>query len=82
MGPEHPNTLTSMSGLAESYRGLGRIKEAIQLHEKAFEIRRRVLGPEHPDTLSSMSNLSSSYDDLGRKSEGELVENESVSVLT
>jgi len=38
LGPEHPDTLQSMNGLAASYSSLGRTKEAAQLHEETLEI--------------------------------------------
>jgi tetratricopeptide (TPR) repeat protein len=65
LGSEHPDTLTSMSNLAASYRELGRSKEAAQLDEQTLGIRKRVLGLEHPGTLISMNNLAASYRHLG-----------------
>ena len=55
LGPEHPDTLSSMHNLAFVLQKLGKFDEARTLNERALEIRRRVLGPEHPDTLASMS---------------------------
>ena len=57
LGPEHPDTLSSMNNLAIALRDMGQHAEAAQQHRRALAIRQRVLGPEHPDTLSSMSNL-------------------------
>ena len=54
LGPEHPETLTSMTDLARALRQLGKTDEGRKLHEQALEIQRRILGPEHPDTLWSM----------------------------
>jgi tetratricopeptide (TPR) repeat protein len=65
LGPEHRDTLTSMSNLAETLRAQGDLPGACKLHEEALDIRRRVLGPEHPDTLTSTNNLSLTLDAQG-----------------
>ncbi|KAL2036638.1 hypothetical protein N7G274_010664 [Stereocaulon virgatum] len=74
LGQEHPETLTSMSNLASTYRNQGRWKEAEQLEVQVAEIRKRVLGQEHPETLTSMSNLASTYRNQGRWKEAEQLE--------
>jgi serine/threonine protein kinase len=66
LGPDHPDTLTSMDGLAMSYGGLGQFAEALELHEQTLALRKAKLGPDHPETLTSMSHLASSYSDVGR----------------
>ena len=48
LGPEHPETLTSMDNLASTYLNQGRWQEAEELLAQMIEIRTRVLGPEHP----------------------------------
>jgi Tetratricopeptide repeat len=45
LGNEHPNTLTTMAGLATRYSKLGRHQEAIGLREKTLEARQRTLAP-------------------------------------
>ncbi len=57
LGPEHPDTLKSMSNLAFLLDREGHYAEAEKLDRETLDIRRRVLGPEHPDTLASMNNL-------------------------
>ncbi|KAF1952151.1 vegetative incompatibility protein HET-E-1 [Byssothecium circinans] len=57
LGPNHPDTLTSMAILASRYRKQRRWKEAEDLEVWVMETRMRVLGDEHPDTLTAMSNL-------------------------
>ena len=52
LGPEHPNTLTSMANLACTYGSQGRWTEAEKLDVQVMETSKTVLGPEHPDTLS------------------------------
>ncbi|KAL2859126.1 tetratricopeptide repeat protein, partial [Aspergillus lucknowensis] len=51
LGPEHPDTLTSMANLASTYWNQGQWKEAEELEVQVMETRKHVLGPEHPDTL-------------------------------
>jgi non-specific serine/threonine protein kinase/serine/threonine-protein kinase len=54
LGPEHPDTLSSMYGQATAYDGQGKSAQAEALYSQALAIRRRVLGPEHPETLRTM----------------------------
>lgn len=68
-GPDHPDTLASMSNLALSYAALNRPADALQLREEVLAIRKRVLPPDHPDTLKSMVNLANSLIRLDRGAE-------------
>ncbi|GLB08582.1 hypothetical protein AtubIFM57258_004479 [Aspergillus tubingensis] len=74
LGPEHPDTLSSMSNLALTYSYQGQWKEAEELQVQVLELRKRVLGPEHPDTFTSMSNLASTYSDQGQWKEAKELE--------
>ncbi len=69
LGPNHIDTLKSMSNLGIMYADIGRHGEALKLHEEAFALRQVNLGPDHIDTLQSMLNLANSYTDLGRHAE-------------
>ncbi|MFI0998681.1 FxSxx-COOH system tetratricopeptide repeat protein [Streptomyces galbus] len=64
-GPDHPDTLTSRSSLANSYSDAGRAREALELREQVLADRERYLGPYHPDTLGARHNLANSYSDAG-----------------
>ncbi len=64
--PDHPDTLTSMMSLANSYSALNRPADALKLNEETLAIRKRVLPPDHPDTLASMVNLAGSLVRLDR----------------
>jgi tetratricopeptide (TPR) repeat protein len=66
LGPDHPDTLTSMNNLATSYAAVGRHTEALKLREETLALLKTKLGPDHPDTLMSMNNLAASYLALGR----------------
>lgn len=69
LGPEHPNTLISMSWIASALGSQGRYAEAEQMHRQTLELRKKVLGPEHPDTLISMSWIASVLSSQGKHAE-------------
>ncbi|KAJ5915324.1 P-loop containing nucleoside triphosphate hydrolase protein [Penicillium verhagenii] len=71
LGPEHPDTLSSIANLASTYWSQGLWKEAEELGVQVIETREQVLGPEHPDTLTSIANLASTYQNQGRWKEAE-----------
>ncbi|HVN04508.1 MAG TPA: serine/threonine-protein kinase [Bryobacteraceae bacterium] len=80
LGPQHPDTLTSMNSLGASLAGQGRYAEAEKLNRATLEMRRRVLGPEHPDTLKSMSNLAIALRGEGRFAEAEKLNRETLEI--
>jgi tetratricopeptide (TPR) repeat protein len=57
LGPEHPDTLTSMSNLAGVLMLQGKYKDAEAINRQALALREKVLGREYPDTLTNTSNL-------------------------
>jgi tetratricopeptide (TPR) repeat protein len=57
LGPEHPDTLTSMDELGVLYTYQGKYGAAEALLTKVLEARKRVLGSTHKDTLGTLSNL-------------------------
>jgi Tfp pilus assembly protein PilF len=57
LGPEHPNTLTSVNNLAFCLQAKGDAIAAEPLYRRALQAREQVLGPQHPDTLTSVNNL-------------------------
>jgi serine/threonine protein kinase len=61
LGPDHPDTLYSMDQLCETYKMVGRNREAINLYQRSLESRKATLGPDHPDTLEYMAQLASAY---------------------
>jgi tetratricopeptide (TPR) repeat protein len=64
-GDDHPNTLTSISNLANLHSGMGTHDLALLLHTVALATRRRLLGDAHPDTLTSCSNLANLHSAMG-----------------
>jgi tetratricopeptide (TPR) repeat protein len=65
LGPEHPDTATSVSNLATVLWDLGDRAGALPLFEHALAIREKVLGPEHPDTAESVNFLAHVLHDQG-----------------
>jgi hypothetical protein len=71
LGPEHPNTLISISNLGSVLDNQGKYEEAEAMHRRDLLGLEKVLGPEHPDTLTSVSQLGSVLDDQGKYDEAE-----------
>jgi len=65
LGPDHPDTLGSMSNLATVYEADGQVKKALPLLEEALATTKTKLGPDHPDTLRTMGNLAKVYQEDG-----------------
>jgi eukaryotic-like serine/threonine-protein kinase len=80
LGPEHPDTLTTMNNLASVYDIEGKFAETEALDTQILEIRRRVLGPEHPDTLASMMNLGTVYGDEAKYAQAEALDSRTLEI--
>ena len=70
LGPDHPDTLSSMHNLANGYDALGRHADALKLREETLALMKAKLGPDHPKTLAAMNNLADSYAALGATGQG------------
>ena len=57
LGPEHPETATSLDHLASLLQEQGDLAGARPLFERALAIREQALGPDHPDTATSLNSL-------------------------
>jgi tetratricopeptide (TPR) repeat protein len=57
LGPEHPDTATSLNNLALVLKDEGDFAGARPLYERALAIDEKVLGPEHPETAIDLANL-------------------------
>lgn len=57
LGPEHPDTLTSMSNLAWLLIGQQKYAQAEALQRSAYEVELRRDGPDSVDTLASANTL-------------------------
>jgi serine/threonine protein kinase/tetratricopeptide (TPR) repeat protein len=61
LGPDHPDTLTSMNDLALAYQESDQLAKAMPLLEETLAKMKAKLGPDHPDTLTSMNSLAMAY---------------------
>jgi hypothetical protein len=50
LGPEHPDTATSLNDLASLLQAAGDLAGARPLYERARAIRGKIVGPEDPNT--------------------------------
>ncbi len=57
LGPEHPDTLSSIYSLGVIYQDQGRLQKAEEQFLQVWEIQKRVLGLEHPETQKSWRKL-------------------------
>ena len=57
LGPEHPDTLTSMWNLSYTIKDLGRHSEALSMLEACVQLQNQRLGPSHPYTVSAAAAL-------------------------
>ncbi|KAG7009655.1 hypothetical protein G7Y79_00002g007700 [Physcia stellaris] len=71
LGPEHPDTLKSITQLALTYHAQSRFQESKVLGLRAMEAQKRVLGEKDLETLSTMSHLAMTYSDLSQWKEAE-----------
>jgi tRNA A-37 threonylcarbamoyl transferase component Bud32 len=63
LGEEHPDTLRSLSSLAETIRDQGKYQEAETLYARVLAVQQRVLGENHPDAFATMNGLAHDYHD-------------------
>jgi tetratricopeptide (TPR) repeat protein len=57
LGPDHPNTATSLNNLALALKEKGDFAAARPLQERALAIVEKALGPAHPSTATNLNNL-------------------------
>ncbi len=57
LGPNHPDTATSLNNLGFALRVQGDFAGALSHYERALEIRTKALGLDHPETARSLNNL-------------------------
>src|SRR6267378_7700476 len=57
LGPEHPDTLTSMWNLSLTLKDLRRHDEALSMLQACVQLRNQRLGPSHPHTVKATATL-------------------------
>jgi len=65
LGPEHPETATSLNNLALLLWEQGDYSAPRPLYERTLAIYDKALGPEHPSTAMSLNNLANLLMDQG-----------------
>jgi hypothetical protein len=66
LGLDHPDTLMSMSYLAEGYHSAGKLDQALRLFKETLKLRKARLWADHPGTLTSMTDLAWCYREIGK----------------
>ena len=66
LGPDHPDTLLSMSNLALLHEARGDHAAALALSTETWKRRHDAFGSDHRDTLVSANNLATLYFELGQ----------------
>jgi len=69
LGADHPDTLSTLNGLATAYQAAGKLPEAIALFEQVKGAIVKKLGADHPNTLITLNNLADAYRYVGRSPE-------------
>ena len=77
-GADHPDTLVSVAGFADSHRASGRPEEAVKLYEQALSTWRERVGADHPATFMLMAGLTGTYMELGRREDARRVAGETL----
>jgi tetratricopeptide (TPR) repeat protein len=80
LGPEHPDTATSLNNLACLVRDMGLREEAEPLFRRAIAIGEKILGGEHPDVATRWSNLACLLRDAGRTDDAEALFRRAVTI--
>ncbi|GIV22265.1 MAG: hypothetical protein KatS3mg023_4016 [Armatimonadota bacterium] len=57
LGPDHPDTVQSLTNLAGVLEAQGKYAAARPLYERVLTIVERNLGPDHPQTAASLTDL-------------------------
>ena len=81
-GPEHTQTLSAKSNLANRLNRLTQYEEAEKLQREILGVRRKLLGPEHFGVAAALYNLGTNLNGQGRFVEAEGVLEESLSIYT
>jgi tetratricopeptide (TPR) repeat protein len=65
LGPEHPDTLTTLQNLAGTLLAQGDLAGARERYERVLAAYEHIQGPEHPDTLRTLNNLAVTLQEQG-----------------
>ncbi|MBA2286452.1 MAG: helix-turn-helix transcriptional regulator [Ktedonobacteraceae bacterium] len=73
LGPEHPDAVCSLNGLATLYRIQGKYARAEALFQQAIRLREQALGSEHPDVAHPLRELGVLYLQQGKYEQAEVL---------
>jgi hypothetical protein len=78
LGPEHPDTSTTVASLANTLARQGKYGEAETMLREVLAIKRRLFGPEHPETLATAGDLAITLKSQGEHTEAETLNRETL----
>ena len=61
LGEVHPNTLSTVSGMAAAFQSQGKYNEALEWYRRALTGKTKSLGNGHPDTLSTVFGMATVF---------------------
>jgi Tetratricopeptide repeat len=64
LGPEHPDTLTSVYCLAHLLHGHRQYDDSSTLYQRACAGYQKMLGSDHPTTLACLKHYTSMLEDI------------------
>ena len=67
LGPDNPDTLICMAGLAGGYKAVGKFDQALPLFQQTLALRNAKFGADHAETLTTMANLAAAYMAAGER---------------
>jgi serine/threonine protein kinase/tetratricopeptide (TPR) repeat protein len=71
LGPEHPDSVGHMQGLAKAYMAQGRLEEAENVIKNAVDLSQRTFGIEHNTTLNTIRSYADICKVLGNHKKAE-----------
>ncbi|CAF9921052.1 MAG: hypothetical protein ALECFALPRED_001699 [Alectoria fallacina] len=71
LGPEHPDTLTSMADLGSIYEEQGKLADAETMYQRALEGYEETYNPDHNLTLNVVRNLGIVFEKQGKLADAE-----------
>ena len=69
LGPEHPDTLSTINNLALLYVNQGKYEQAEPLYQRALASYELVLGTNHPTTIMVRNNYAILLEKMKQKTE-------------
>ncbi|PVF95828.1 TPR-like protein [Serendipita vermifera] len=76
LGPDHPDTIKAMGGLAVTLSNRGQLEEAEKMQREVLEMYRKLLGLDHLYTINAMGKLALTLSRCGQLEEAEKIQRE------